>query len=93
MIRSLATSETHGKRLLFALHDDGNLRIWDLVNRSRIFIHCLGSSELSGTLPFTASTHFCKLQLIDQLRKSIGGGTYFEVFCQLLCSVMNNGDC
>ncbi|XP_057863623.2 nuclear pore complex protein NUP160 isoform X2 [Cryptomeria japonica] len=51
MIRSLVTSETHGKRLLFALHDDGNLRIWDLASRSRIFSHCLGSSDLSGFGP------------------------------------------
>lgn len=50
-IRSLVTSDACGKRLLFALHGDGNLRIWDLVDRCRIFSHCLSSPDFSDFGP------------------------------------------
>eukprot|EP01018_Ginkgo_biloba_P012784 Gb_36286 [translate_table: standard] len=50
-IRSLVTSEAYGKRLLFALHCDGSLRLWDLVDRCRVLNHCLASPELTGFGP------------------------------------------
>jgi hypothetical protein len=45
------TSDACGKRFMFSLHGDGNLRIWDLVDRCRIFSHCLSSPDFSDFGP------------------------------------------
>lgn len=48
-VQDLVISEFHQKKLLFVLHSDGNLRVWDLSNRSRIFSHSLSVSPSAGS--------------------------------------------
>ncbi|PKA58130.1 hypothetical protein AXF42_Ash019834 [Apostasia shenzhenica] len=50
-VQDMETSEVCGRKLLFVLHSDGNLRIWDLVNHARVLSHNMTSIELSGTTP------------------------------------------
>ncbi|KAJ8529690.1 hypothetical protein K7X08_036525 [Anisodus acutangulus] len=48
-VQDLVISEFHQKKLLFVLHSDGSLRVWDLSNRSRIFSHSLSVSPSAGS--------------------------------------------
>ncbi|KAM3290886.1 nuclear pore complex protein isoform X2 [Capsicum chacoense] len=48
-VHDLVISEFHQKKLLFVLHSDGSLRVWDLSNRSRIFSHSLSVSPSAGS--------------------------------------------
>ncbi|CAN4108263.1 unnamed protein product [Withania somnifera] len=48
-VQDLTVSEFHQKKLLFVLHSDGSLRVWDLSNRSRIFTHSLSVSPSPGS--------------------------------------------
>ncbi|KAE8022771.1 hypothetical protein FH972_008545 [Carpinus fangiana] len=47
-VQDLLICEVHGKQLLFVLHSDGILRVWDCTNYSRIFSHTMTSPELAG---------------------------------------------
>ncbi|KAK4378769.1 hypothetical protein RND71_000631 [Anisodus tanguticus] len=48
-VQDQVISEFHQKKLLFVLHSDGCLRVWDLSNRSRIFSHSLSVSPSAGS--------------------------------------------
>ncbi|XP_059313417.1 nuclear pore complex protein NUP160 [Lycium ferocissimum] len=48
-VQDLVISEFHQKKLLFVLHSDGSLRVWDLSNCSRIFSHSLSGSPSAGS--------------------------------------------
>ncbi|XP_009775332.1 nuclear pore complex protein NUP160 isoform X2 [Nicotiana sylvestris] len=48
-VQDLVVSEFHQKKLLFVLHSDGSLRVWDLSNHSRIFSHSLSVSPSAGS--------------------------------------------
>ncbi|MCD9560935.1 hypothetical protein HAX54_019798 [Datura stramonium] len=48
-VRDLVILDFHQKKLLFVLHSDGSLRVWDLSNRSRIFSHSLSVSPSAGS--------------------------------------------
>ncbi|KAF3790389.1 Nuclear pore complex protein [Nymphaea thermarum] len=45
---SLALSEVHGRKLVYVLHADGSMRVWDLNGRLKIFSHNLGLPEIAG---------------------------------------------
>ncbi|KAK1571816.1 hypothetical protein Q3G72_023439 [Acer saccharum] len=47
-VKDLVISEVHGKKLLFVLHSDLTLRVWDLSSRTRIFSHTMASPTLEG---------------------------------------------
>uniref|UniRef100_A0A5B7BIU5 Uncharacterized protein n=1 Tax=Davidia involucrata TaxID=16924 RepID=A0A5B7BIU5_DAVIN len=47
-VQDLVISEVHGRKLLFVLHSDGILRVWDLLSRSRIFSHTMSIPTLAG---------------------------------------------
>ncbi|XP_059445417.1 nuclear pore complex protein NUP160 isoform X2 [Corylus avellana] len=47
-VQDLLVCEVHGKQLLFVLHSDGILRVWDCTNYGRIFSHTMSSPELAG---------------------------------------------
>lgn len=47
-VQDLLIFEVHGKQLLFVLHSDGILRVWDCTSYSRIFSHTMSSPELAG---------------------------------------------
>ncbi|PSS21659.1 Nuclear pore complex protein [Actinidia chinensis var. chinensis] len=47
-VHDLVLSELHGKKLLFVLHSDGTLRVWDFMSRSRIFINTTSIQTLAG---------------------------------------------
>ena len=48
-VQDLVMYEVHGKQLLFVLHSDGILRVWDSISHSRIFSHTMSIPELAGT--------------------------------------------
>ncbi|KAK2644108.1 hypothetical protein Ddye_019303 [Dipteronia dyeriana] len=47
-VKDLVISEVQGKKLLFVLHSDLTLRVWDLSSRTRIFSHTMTSPTLEG---------------------------------------------
>ncbi|KAG0622512.1 hypothetical protein M758_3G102700 [Ceratodon purpureus] len=44
-VRSLVTRQSNGSFVLFALHEDGTLRLWDLLHRHRVLNHPLSSER------------------------------------------------
>lgn len=44
-VRSLVTRQLNGSFVLFALHEDGTLRLWDLLHRHRVLNHPLSSER------------------------------------------------
>ncbi|KAF7127679.1 hypothetical protein RHSIM_Rhsim11G0112000 [Rhododendron simsii] len=36
-VQDLVISELHGEKLLYVLHSDGTIRVWDILSRTRIF--------------------------------------------------------
>ncbi|XP_047324446.1 nuclear pore complex protein NUP160 [Impatiens glandulifera] len=53
-VQGMVISDVHDMKLLFVLHHDGTLRIWDIVNGSRIFSQTL-------TVPSSREATFLKL--------------------------------
>ncbi|KAI4300319.1 hypothetical protein L6164_033710 [Bauhinia variegata] len=47
-VQDLVISELHGTKLVFVLHLDGTIRVWDLASSSRVFSHTLGIAEMAG---------------------------------------------
>ncbi|XP_052192841.1 nuclear pore complex protein NUP160 isoform X2 [Diospyros lotus] len=47
-VQALVVSEVHGKKLIFVLHSDGTLRVWDFLSRSRLFSNTLSMSTSTG---------------------------------------------
>ncbi|XP_042506201.1 nuclear pore complex protein NUP160 [Macadamia integrifolia] len=47
-VQDLIISEVHGRKLLFVLHSDGSLRVWDLLSRVRLFNHTITIPTLTG---------------------------------------------
>ncbi|KAL5715188.1 hypothetical protein ACHQM5_017047 [Ranunculus cassubicifolius] len=47
-VQDMVVSELHGRKLLFAVHMDGNLRAWDLLSQSRVLSHTIDSATSSG---------------------------------------------
>ncbi|KAI8023992.1 Nuclear pore complex protein NUP160 [Camellia lanceoleosa] len=47
-VQDLVVSEVYGKKLLFVLHFDGTLRVWDFLSRSRIFSNTMSIPTLTG---------------------------------------------
>ncbi|XP_030553691.1 nuclear pore complex protein NUP160 isoform X1 [Rhodamnia argentea] len=47
-VQDLVMQDMHGKKLVFALHADGLLRVWDLFLNSRILSHTLNIPSLPG---------------------------------------------
>ncbi|CAK7335902.1 unnamed protein product [Dovyalis caffra] len=47
-VQDLVTSEAYGLKLLFVLHSDGMLRVWNLSFRSKILCHALGIPNSEG---------------------------------------------
>lgn len=48
-VQDLVMHDMHGKKLVFALHSDGLLRVWDLFLHSRILSHTLNIPSLPGS--------------------------------------------
>lgn len=47
-VQDMVIAEMFQRKLLFVLHSDGSLRIWDLFNYSRIFSHNIFSRGSTG---------------------------------------------
>lgn len=47
-VQDLVISVVHGKPLVFVLHSDGMLRVWDLSCHSRLFSNNMNSPTLAG---------------------------------------------
>ncbi|KAL5789070.1 hypothetical protein ACOSQ2_003958 [Xanthoceras sorbifolium] len=47
-VKDLVIAEVQGKKLLFVLHSESTLRVWDLSSRTRIFSHTMTSPTLEG---------------------------------------------
>nr|XP_011466909.1 PREDICTED: nuclear pore complex protein NUP160 isoform X2 [Fragaria vesca subsp. vesca] len=47
-VQDLAISMVHGKPLIFVIHTDGVLRVWDLLFHSRLFSHKLNGPTMAG---------------------------------------------
>lgn len=47
-VRSLVASELNGRKFLFVLHVDGNLRVWDLLGRVKVLNFNVGLLQSSG---------------------------------------------
>lgn len=50
-VQDLVISEVQQRKLLFVLHSDGNLRVWDLLSRGKIFSHAMTIPTLTGKYP------------------------------------------
>jgi hypothetical protein len=74
-VQDLVMYEVHGKQLLFVLHSDGILRVWDSISHSRIFSHTMSIPELAGTFyyffffssPFQSFNLFCNSVFTSRL--------------------------
>ncbi|XP_057965063.1 nuclear pore complex protein NUP160 [Malania oleifera] len=49
-VQELIISEVHGKKLVFVLHSNGILRVWDLFSHSRVFSHTLSAPMSTGAM-------------------------------------------
>ncbi|XP_062108027.1 nuclear pore complex protein NUP160 [Humulus lupulus] len=47
-VQDLVVAKVCGKRLLFVLHSDGTLRIWDLSSHTKVFSHNMNHPTLTG---------------------------------------------
>lgn len=47
-VQDMVISEIHGKQLLFVLHSDGILRVWDLSCNSKVFSHTMNVPKVAG---------------------------------------------
>ena len=47
-VQDLVLSEAHGLKLLFVLHSDGMLRVWNLSFHNKILSHALGIPNSEG---------------------------------------------
>lgn len=47
-VQDMVISEIHGKQLLFVLHLDGILRVWDLSCNSKVFSHTMNVPTVAG---------------------------------------------
>lgn len=47
-VQDMVISEVHGSKLVFVLHLDGILRVWDISSHSRIFSHTMSTPTLAG---------------------------------------------
>lgn len=47
-VQDLVISEVAGRKLVFVLHFDGMLRVWDLLSHSKIFSCTMSSTPLPG---------------------------------------------
>lgn len=47
-VQDLVISELHGEKLLYVLHSDGTIRVWDILSRSRIFTNTMSIPTLTG---------------------------------------------
>lgn len=50
-VQDMVIADIFQRKLLFVLHSDGSLRIWDLFSHSRIFSHNIFSRGSTGTAP------------------------------------------
>ncbi|MQL92399.1 hypothetical protein Taro_025019 [Colocasia esculenta] len=51
MVKDLLISQVCGRKLIFALHLDGTLRVWDLMNHTKVLNHNTIVQELTGSTP------------------------------------------
>lgn len=49
-VQDMVMTELHGRNLLFVLHSDGALRVWDLISRCRIFCSNLSIPTLTEAI-------------------------------------------
>ncbi|XP_043712861.1 nuclear pore complex protein NUP160 isoform X2 [Telopea speciosissima] len=47
-VLDLVISEVHGRKLLFVLHADGSLRVWDLLSHVRLLSHTITIPTMTG---------------------------------------------
>lgn len=47
-MQDLVISGLHGEKLLYVLHSDGTIRVWDILSRSRIFTNTMCIPTLTG---------------------------------------------
>lgn len=47
-MQDLVISELHGEKLLYVLHSDGTIRVWDILSRTRIFSNTMSIPTLAG---------------------------------------------
>ncbi|KAM0939366.1 hypothetical protein DsansV1_C21g0169861 [Dioscorea sansibarensis] len=50
-VLDMVISQVWGRNLVFVVHSDGALRVWDLVSHTRVLNHNISSHELSGSTP------------------------------------------
>ncbi|XP_020527451.1 nuclear pore complex protein NUP160 isoform X1 [Amborella trichopoda] len=50
-VQSQVVADIYGRNLLFVLHTDGSLRVWDLIDRVKLLSHNLSLVELEGFTP------------------------------------------
>lgn len=57
-VRSLITRDINGSSVVFVLHEDGTLRLWDILHRSRLLNYFLPSTpEFAGQYSSSSSLH------------------------------------
>ncbi|XP_017229286.1 nuclear pore complex protein NUP160 isoform X2 [Daucus carota subsp. sativus] len=49
-VQSLVIAKVHGRELVFVLHSDGALSVWDLLSCGKIFNHTFSASTLTGAI-------------------------------------------
>ncbi|XAR49206.1 hypothetical protein NMG60_11032316 [Bertholletia excelsa] len=49
-VQDLVVAEVYGKKIIFVLHFDGTLRVWDYLSRSRIFSNTIGIPTLTDAV-------------------------------------------
>lgn len=61
-VRSLITRQINGSSVVFVLHEDGTLRLWDILNRSRLLNYFLPSTpEFAGQYSSSSSLRYVVL--------------------------------
>lgn len=63
-VQDMVIAEIHGKELLFVLHLDGILQVWDLSCHSKVFSHSMNIPMVAGNshnLPHISTLILCSL--------------------------------
>ncbi|KAF5180787.1 Nuclear pore complex protein [Thalictrum thalictroides] len=51
-VQDIVIAELHGRKVIFVVHVDGSLRIWDLLSHTKLLSHTISSATSTGNLHF-----------------------------------------
>lgn len=78
-VQDLMIAEVHGRKLVFVLHFDGTLRVWDLLSGTRILSHTFAGAMHMRLWVGEANNNACKIPLAVLCKSTL------EVSTEMIC--------